>query len=314
MKMEIDLNAPITVQVELEFTNVCNAKCTACPRNDLPAAGMMSVETLNKILDFYSNNPNILNTPPEYIIAGGGEPLINKKAIDLITAISSRNLQVSLTTNATRITNKNAEQLANSGLEYIYISFWGIYKEEYERAMQLPFEDTLEKVKLISNLTKNTSTTVIVKWLNVPALTSTTQEMEEFWENLGIQYVSGYHDEWNRAGLNKEANKRVQNSVIFPNTEKKIWCSDLFFSDAYSWSGDCVLCCCNYFTSKQILLGNIHINPQEIAINKMQIIKNRPLPKMCEQCKLPRKDRIKRLSRSFIDELSKSEQQSLLDY
>lgn len=315
--MPLQLDIPITTQVELEFTNVCNGKCTACPRNDLPKAGMMSKETLEMIIQFYieENNKHKMGLP-EFIIAGGGEPLINKKAYEYIEILVKSGLNVSITTNATRITEVLAEKLAVVGLQNIYISFWGIYQEEYELSMKLPFTETLAKVEMMAKAVQHShsKTKVLVKWLKTPEIKSTNEEIENFWKNKNIDFVKGYHDEWNRGGLNDITYKKVEGRLHLPDPSRKIWCTDMFFTDTYTWSGECILCCCNYFTSQQIKLGSIHANIDDIKNKKIFYMNKRPLLKMCQECKLPRDNRAKWLARNFLSNLSAEDRKMLVEY
>ena len=90
-------------QVEIEFTNICNARCVACPRHDMPDYGYLSGPTLARILDVYRDYRNDLSgRRPKVVLAGGGEPLLHRQAISFIRQIRSAGFRITLITNASR--------------------------------------------------------------------------------------------------------------------------------------------------------------------------------------------------------------------
>ncbi len=305
---------PFPVQIEIEFTGACNAHCTACPRGNMPRFGVMSEDTLRRIIALYRD----IDLPrgrerPECIVAGGGEPLLHKRAVDFLRLLVDSGFRTILTTNASRVTKAMAEQLATMGLDHIYVSFWGINADEYERAMRLAFRPTLDRVLLLAARARDAGTKLSVKWLQVPELVSTNEDIERFWHERNIATVTGYHDIWNRAGQVSLA--KPGNAGHPPDPARRIWCADLYFSDAFSWNGQCVLCCCNYFTRKQITVGDIALDtPREFSRRKLQILMRRPLPDMCRSCILPRDTRGRRLARGFLPHLSREEAAMLTDY
>ena len=309
---------PIPFQVEIEFSNICNAKCVACPRYDMPTPGLMKIEILEQIINHYKKAKEYLNWDdlPEVIISGGGEPLLNKQALSFINKITDAGFSTSLTTNGSAIDCEMAKKLANSNLEIIFISFWGIEQQEYESSMKLNFYKNLERVLTLAEECKKTNKTIFVKWVRVPELKSSDYEIEIFWEKHGIKTINGYHSIWNRGGL-LEKTKLPKDAFggQLPDTNRRIWCSDLYFSDAFNWKGDCVLCCCNYFTSNQIIVGNILVDkPEDFIARKNKILNERPIPKMCQTCKLPRASRAMRLTERIFKHLSLEDQKILTQY
>jgi pyruvate-formate lyase-activating enzyme len=304
---------PQAVQVEVEFTNACNARCSACPRDHMPSFGMLSEQTLAKILGAYVPN---MRSSPEFIVAGGGEPLLHPRAIDLLSLMVRSGFATSLTTNATRISANTADQLVKLGLSCIYVSFWGITAEEYESEMHLPFAPTLANVEHLAAVARGSSTPVLVKWLRTPGMQSTNEEITRFWGDRGVDVVTGYHDVWNRGGLVQlEGSPSTRESLHLPDPSRRIWCTDIYFSDSYSWNGNCVLCCCNFFTNNQIRVGNIWSDAvRTLAERKLSILESRPIPDMCKSCLLPRDTRGLRLARLVLDSLSPEEAAMLTSY
>lgn len=310
---------PYPFQVDLEFTNVCNAKCVACPRSNMPRAGMMTEETLERISDYYLTPRKIkgVDVPlPDMIVAGGGEPLINRNAVKYLSLLVDKGFDTYLITNASRLTPESTEKLVQLGLKKIFVSFWGINGEEYKNSMKLDFEASLPKVELLASLAKETGLSISIQWIRVPELKSTDAEIASFWKDRGIPVIEDYHEAWNVGGqIPQEFFKRQPTENYLPDTSRHIWCSELYFSDTFNWEGDCILCCCNYFAKDQIKVGNVWEHaPIELAEKKLEILNRRPIPKMCQVCEMPRHTKGGWIARPIFDKLSPTDQAMLSHY
>lgn len=311
---------PWPLQVEIELTNVCNAHCSACPRGSMPGYGMLQESTLDRILDLYEAAADARDDLPADLglprvtIAGGGEPLIHRRAHTLLERVVARGFATTLITNASRLTPESTEELVRLGLEGICVSFWGIEAEEYEKAMRLPFRETLAKVEYLAQCARAAAVPLIVLWVRSPEIRSGTAAIRRFWSDRGIEVDTDDNAMWNRGGLLPAAD-RATDGGHRPEVERRVWCTDLYFSDAYNWAGDCVLCCCNYFTQEQIRVGNVdRDSPREIARRKGEILRRRPLPPMCQKCRLPRDLRGRWLAGPILERLSGEERAMLVAY
>jgi pyruvate-formate lyase-activating enzyme len=314
---------PQPIEIEIEFTNVCNARCRACPREDMPQFGFININTLDKILDAYlkeQDNYQInqiigRNDFPRVTVAGGGDPFIHNDAIKLLRHIINRGFQTILITNSSRLTPEGINELVQLKLSGICVSFWGIKKEEYEAAMKLPYEKTLNNVEKLAQLAKDNDLSFRILWVRVPEIISTDEEIKTFWNEKGIEVEMTDNYMWNRGGLMPlPQNQPVPDILELPDLRRRVWCSDLFFSDSYNWQGDCLLCCCNYFTSKAYKLGNINTHtPKDISQKKYEIFKNRPLPSMCQVCQQPRQLQSKWMAEPWLKYLD-SEEISMVTY
>jgi hypothetical protein len=248
---------------------------------------------------------------PRVTVAGGGEPLIHRRALPYLRRLVAEGFATTLITNASRLTPDLTEALVETGLAGICVSFWGIEEEEYERAMRLPFRATLEKVEALAEGARAAGVPLVVLWVRSPEITSDSDAIRRFWTDRGIEVDTDDNEMWNRGGLLPGGN----NAGHAPDLERRVWCSDLYFSDAYNWAGDCLLCCCNYFTHQQIQVGNIlEVGPEEIARRKGEILRRRPIPEMCRDCRLPRDRRGAWLAGPILNRLSQEEREMLTDY
>jgi hypothetical protein len=308
---------PEPLEVELEFTNVCNAHCTACPRGDMPGYGSMTRETLDRILDAYlaarpSYQINRLlgrDEFPKVTIAGGGEPLIHREAVPLIRRIVAKGFKAHLITNASRLTPDLTESLVTSGLGSVCVSFWGVRREEYEAAMRLPYDKTLRNVEALAEAARRAGLPMCVLWVRAPEVTSSDEEIAAFWAERGIEVEMTDNHMWNRGGLTPLPKGRVAGGALqLPDVSRRVWCADLFFSDTYNWEGQSLLCCCNYFTSKPYRLGDIRSHsPADISRVKAGILGAQPIPAMCQVCEQPRRNQSKWMAGPWLEHISPEE-------
>lgn len=300
---------PFTTNIEIEFTNVCNAQCAACPRSDMPQHGFMRPGTLDDILALYDSSLDYQGSRPSVTVAGGGEPLLNRDAIGMLRTIVAHGHATNLITNASAITRSKAAQLAQCGLHSICVSFWGVRKKEYERAMQLAYEQVLTKVEGLRDALKGSPTDLQIIWVRTPEIESTDAEVKAFWDKRFIAVDLDDTAAWNRGGLLPKSASGVGN---LPDPARRIWCADLFFSDTFNWRGEVLLCCCNYFTSRQVRLA-VAAKGGLAAVRaaKRSVLQTRPLPSMCTNCSLPRGKRARFLLKEHFDRLSSEEKSEL---
>ena len=71
-----DVKLPLPT-LEVELTNLCNAKCSMCPREKIPGFGNMSEATFQKLTEFVKSFPC-----EGIIIQGIGEPSIYPNLIE----------------------------------------------------------------------------------------------------------------------------------------------------------------------------------------------------------------------------------------
>jgi sulfatase maturation enzyme AslB (radical SAM superfamily) len=291
---------PFSAFIELEFTNRCNAKCAMCPRSDMPDFGVLTPETLTRLLERYAadrNRPAAYPQLPRISVAGGGEPLINRHAITLFKLMIEHGHEVHLFTNGAPLTTRMCESLAGAGLKTIRVSFLGIRKEEYETAMCLPYESTLGKVDRLIDALKGSPTELSITCVKSGTITSSDEEIVEFWGDRGVfVHLCGVT---NRGGLLTSPKEFPVGET--PDDSQYIWCPDLYFMDTYDCYGTALLCCCNFFNSNQIKLGNVHDDTlEDMRLRKERILLDRPIPAMCRACISRRDDRTRFMLSDYL--------------
>ena len=311
---------PTPVQLEIEFTNRCNANCSACPRHEMGDFGLMTATTLDRILTAYKevrmNHPLNVGREggryPQVTIAGGGDPFIHPNAISLIEQCVASDFPPHVITNASRL-GAQIDALIDAKPRSINVSFWGINDVEYQAAMRLPFGQTLDIVERLAEAAAGAGIPFVILWVDVPEIRSSRREIEHFWARRGIEVDMSDNHMWNRAGLMPMPRDLVVDSavVVPPDFEREIWCSDLYFSDTYRWNGDAILCCCNYFAGRPHVLGNIaDTSPAAVSTTKGSVLVSPPA--MCRSCALPRQVRAEWLAGPWLKHLGEKERASLL--
>jgi len=201
-----------------------------------------------------------------------------------------------------------------TNVDELKISFWGIQEAEYCDAMKLDFTTSLRNVESAIMLSKCRDVSLCIQWLRTPHLTSDADAIRKFWSVRGIDDVRGGDVMWNRAGALVGIKTELDRSeALVPDFSRRVWCSDIYFSDCYSWPGDLVLCCCDFLNGKRVPLGHVEcLSLEKIAMLKKSILEGTP-PGQCVGCRLPRRVRALQLAPDVLGLLS-ADEQSMLTY
>jgi len=278
----------------------------------MPSFGQMTDRTLDRILSLYEvgdvGGSNMSWIARRVTLAGGGDPLIHPRAPQVIEHIAQRGFSVHLITNATGATEPRIEQIVASGVSSIAVSFWGIEADEYERSMKLPFARALRNVERLAVRARENGIPLTVTWVRAPTVLSTSEAIAKFWDARGIAVNVSDNEMWNRGGLLSTGPTEATGDLLFPDPAREIWCADLVLSDAWSWNGTCLMCCCNYFTSARHVLGSVEKDTYAtLKQRKRDLVAARPLPAMCQTCLQPRRKQSSWLAEPIHSRLSAAE-------
>jgi len=113
----------INKEVRIETTNLCNAKCLMCPRDEM---------TRHKVTMGYDHFTDLVTQSYEMgaeLISpfGFGEPLMDKSIVDKIAFCSRMGLKTFITTNASLLTLDMGRALLDAGLTHIRFSAHGTF-------------------------------------------------------------------------------------------------------------------------------------------------------------------------------------------
>lgn len=122
----IPLPAPIGLCIEP--ANICNFKCKCCPVSlpeyyeTVPKTGCMDISLYRKIIHEIDETGIELKKLNLY---GDGEPLLHKDLGYMIRLGKTVASTVCVTTNASLLTKKRAQELVDSKLDYLRVSIYG---------------------------------------------------------------------------------------------------------------------------------------------------------------------------------------------
>ncbi|MCK4553261.1 SPASM domain-containing protein [Candidatus Pacearchaeota archaeon] len=244
------LEKEFPIGVDIGITNACNANCIMCPHSKLKNIGTMEMKLYKKIIDNCSKLKIKI-----VILSFFGEPLLDKTLIEKIKYAKEKNLSVAFYSNASLLTEKWAEDLINSGLDSITISFDGYSKEVYEKIRRgLKFEvvknNILNLIKLKNKLkAKNPEINLVLVELeeNKHEIKKFYEEWKNKVENINIINMRNWADEIEKKG--------TKESFHFNYKLKRTPCALIWQKMVVDWNGDVVLCCDDW--NHSIVLGNL---------------------------------------------------------
>jgi hypothetical protein len=179
----------MTITVDIEPTNRCNAYCTFCPRDNMPDQGLMSREIFEQALARsveLRGTQRSLGLPDNFTMTfcGLGEPLLNRHTADFVRMATEAGFACAMSSNGALLDNRKTYDLLEAGLRRIAFNV-GAVGEEYERLYRLPFPRTRANILRFKQLAGDTCdvTIMLVDYKNDP---SHRNAMHSYWRELGI--------------------------------------------------------------------------------------------------------------------------------
>jgi MoaA/NifB/PqqE/SkfB family radical SAM enzyme len=123
----------IPVNIELELTSRCNARCVFCPIDDMARVNRtMSAEVLDAILARAKELPASL-----IYLCGVGEPTLYKGIVDVVRTIATEiGCPVGLNSNGQLLTGARFRELLDAGLSMVNVSINGVSDDVYGTHMK----------------------------------------------------------------------------------------------------------------------------------------------------------------------------------
>ncbi len=151
--------------VHIETTNICNFRCIYCPQS-LPqehfknlGRGKMSLETYQTILDKLTAVYNIKRV----VLTRDGEPLVHPQLEDFAAYTIQKNIEITIGSNGSLITEKRANKLIGSGLTIMKGDFC-FDKKTYERLRAgAKYEKALQGYRNILQAAKEQNADFVLK-------------------------------------------------------------------------------------------------------------------------------------------------------
>ena len=266
--------------VQIESTNICNAKCVFCPRDDMHRRqGIMTVELFRKIVD------ECVELGITHVrMHNYGEAFIDKKLVEKVRYAKQQGIkEVGMISNGSLITDQIARGMIDAGLDAINISVDASGKEVFESTrIGLKYDKVIANIERLVRLRAESGKRRPKLILSFVRQNNSADEQAfiEHWRAIADKiHVTDLH---NWAGtLNKESD------VNYP-------CYRPWLTFTALWDGRVSLCCAD-FDGKTILGDlNTHSIAEIWNAEAYRDVRRQHLesggPDICRACDLPRKD------------------------
>jgi len=266
--------------VQIEATNICNAKCVFCPRDEMHRRqGIMSLELFKKIVDECAELGITHVRMHNY-----GEAFMDRKLVEKVRYAKQKGIrEVGLISNGSLITEPVARGMIEAGLDAINISVDASGKEVFEATrIGLKYDKVIANIERLLRLRAESGKRRPKLILSFVRQNNSADEQAfiEHWRSIADKiHVTDLH---NWAGtLNSESD------VNYP-------CYRPWLTFTVLWDGRVSLCCADF--DGRTILGNL--NTQTISevwnAETYRNVRREHLesggPDVCRACDLPRKD------------------------
>jgi radical SAM protein with 4Fe4S-binding SPASM domain len=266
--------------VQIEATNICNAKCVFCPRDEMHRRqGIMSVELFKKIVDECAELGITHVRMHNY-----GEAFVDRKLVEKVRYAKEKGIQeVGMISNGSLITEPVAKGMIDAGLDAINISVDASGKEVFEATrIGLKYDRVIANIERLLRLRAESGKRRPKLILSFVRQNNSVDEQAfiEHWRTIADKiHVTDLH---NWAGtLNTESD------VNYP-------CYRPWLTFTVLWDGRVSLCCADF--DGKTILGNLNTHTIAEIWNAEPYRKARREhlesggPEICRACDLPRKD------------------------
>jgi radical SAM protein with 4Fe4S-binding SPASM domain len=266
--------------VQIESTNLCNAKCVFCPRDEMHRRqGVMEFDLFAKIVDECAALGITHVRVHNY-----GEPFLDRQLVDKVRYAKSKGIaEVGMISNGSLITEEIARGMIEAGLDAINISVDASGKDVFERTrVNLSYDDVIGNIRTLARLRAESGRTHPKLILSFVRQGNTPDE-EAFireWSAVAVKvHVTDLH---NWAGT-----LHTTSDVRYP-------CYRLWQTFTVLWDGRVSLCCAD-FDGRHVLgdlrtstIAQVWNSPAYRAVRRQHLEQGGP--EICRSCDLPKKD------------------------
>lgn len=228
-------------RITVELTNQCNVSCTFCPRQSIPMKiGFMEWELYKKIIDEASQH-----LPMKLVIFFRGESLLHPQFVECVRYAKEKGIgPIQYASNAFEFNEELAEQIVDSGLDFISFSLDTINPEVYKRTrLAGDLNKSMANVRYLSELCNDRKN----KGLKVPTIQVSTIKISDYLPDQKefIEYWKKYVDVV-RVYYEHDDKGQFRDCSIKQELEKKVPirqpCRKIFTDLLVYWDGKLALC------------------------------------------------------------------------
>jgi MoaA/NifB/PqqE/SkfB family radical SAM enzyme len=266
--------------VQIESTNICNAKCVFCPRDEMKRRqGVMDMALYRKVID------ECVALGIEHVrMHNYGEPFIDRQLVEKVRYAKAKGVpQVGMISNGSLINDDVARGMIEAGLDAINISVDASGKEIFEKTrIGLKYDKVIAGIERLLTIRAELGRTrpkMILSFVRQNDSEDERAFIERWRSRVDKVHVTDLH---NWAGtLNREAD------VSYP-------CYRPWLTFTVLWDGRVSLCCAD-FDGREILGDMRSSSIREIWNGEAyQRVRRDHLesggPDICTGCDLPKKD------------------------
>ncbi len=266
--------------VQIESTNLCNAKCVFCPRDEMHRRqGVMDMDLFTKVVDECAALGITHVRVHNY-----GEPFLDRQLVEKVRYAKNKGIaEVGMISNGSLITEEIARGMIDAGLDAINISVDASGKETFERTrVHLKYDEVIGNIRTLARLRAESGRRrpkLILSFVRQNNSADEQAFIDEWREIADKIHVTDLH---NWAGtLNTESDVR------YP-------CYRMWLTFTVLWDGRVSLCCAD-FDGRHILgdlrtstIAQVWNSPAYRAVRRQHLQNGGP--EICRSCDLPKKD------------------------
>ena len=266
--------------VQIESTNICNAKCVFCPRDEMHRKqGIMNFDLFKKVVDECAELGITHVRVHNY-----GEPFVDRKLVEKIRYAEQKGIrEVGMISNGSLINEQVARGMIEAGLDAINISVDASGKEVFESTrLGLKYDKVIANIERIVRIRAELGKKRPKLILSFVRQNNSVDEQAfiEHWRNIADKiHITDLHN-WGGT-LNQESD------VNYP-------CYRPWLTFTVLWDGRVSLCCADF--DGHTILGDMTTSSIRDIWNgeSYRAVRREHLesggPDVCRSCDLPRKD------------------------
>jgi MoaA/NifB/PqqE/SkfB family radical SAM enzyme len=266
--------------VQIESTNMCNAKCVFCPRDEMHRVeGIMSMELYRKVVDECAELGITHVRMHNY-----GEAFLDRTLVEKIRYAKQKGIkEVGLISNGSLITDRVAQGIVDAGLDAINISVDASGREVFDSTrIGLNYDKVIANIERLVRIRAEAGKRRPKLILSFVRQNNSVDEQAfiEHWRHIADKiHITDLHN-WGGT-LNAESD------VNYP-------CYRPWLTFTVLWDGRVSLCCADF--DGRTILGDLNASTiRDVWNNEAYRTARRQHldhggPEVCQSCDLPRKD------------------------
>jgi hypothetical protein len=266
--------------VQIESTNICNAKCVFCPRDEMHRRqGIMTFDLFRKIVDECAALGITHVRVHNY-----GEPFVDRQLVEKVRYAKQRGIrEVGMISNGSLITEDVATGMIEAGLDAINISVDAAGREVFESTrLGLKYD------KVIANIERLVRIRAALGRRRPKLILSFVRQNNSADEQAFIEHWKAIADKIHITDLHNWAGTlNAESDVNYP-------CYRPWLTFTVLWDGRVSLCCADF--DGRNVLGDLNSSTIQQIWNAEPYRQARRQhlesggPDICRSCDLPRKD------------------------